>query len=99
MNLLGGDDVAAGLPGLGGGSGSGRAANSSSVTSHNSSQDATGSGALFCLYVNIGCNVLSTYLFLFYLHNIVKMTYTKLMDVVINIVNVLDIILRCQCVK
>ena len=91
MNLLGGDDVAAGLPGLGGGSGSGRAANSSSVTSHNISQDATGSGALFCLYVNIGCNVLSTYLFLFYLHNIVKMTYTKLMDVVINIVNVLDI--------
>ena len=93
MNLLGGDDVAAGLPGLGGGSGSGRAANSSSVTSHNISQDATGSGVLFCLYVNIGCNVLSTYLFLFYLHNIVKMTYTKLMDVVINIVNVLDIIL------
>ena len=84
MNLLGGDDGAAGLFGLGGGSG--RAANSF----HHISQDATGSGALFCLYVNIGCNVLSTYLFLSYLHNIVKMTYTKLMDVVINIVNVLD---------
>ena len=73
MNLLGGDDGAAGLLGLGGRSGSGRAANSFSVTS---SQDATGSGALFCLYVNIGCDVYLHICFYFiYIYNIARVTY------------------------
>ena len=44
---------------------------------HHISLDATGSGALFCLYVNTKywLQRLSTYLFLFYLHNIVRVTY------------------------
>ena len=88
MNLLGGDDGAAGLFGLGGGSGSGRAANSF----HHISQDATGSGAFFCLYVCKYWLLRFIYISVFIscTQKNVRMTFTKRMDVV-NIVNVLDI--------
>ena len=43
---------------------------------HHISQDATGSGALFCLYVNIGCDVYLHICFYFiYIYNIARVTY------------------------